>query len=377
MFSIAEKTRRFEAADKMVREEGLRGLFIVGNGVVGVRAYGCYRYFVDNRIYYHMQFFIKAPGEEPTVCVGSPTHSQALSERGYTDVRVVGDNLIEAAVSILREKGITSGKLGVSLEMLPSGWYLKLKKEFPELELVDVTEKIFIIRATRSKEEVALYRKCSEIADLGYKAVCEATKPGMAEHELWAVLDYTMKKYGAEETFTLVGSGRFSFKDNKLGCLQFSSAPTRIIQKGDNVAFEITPRYQGYWTQIVRTVCVGEPNEDAKFLHGLICKTIEETVKLLKPGIPLKDVISFMWDYIKKAGYIPALPCGHVCAVDLNEGRVDPGSDVILTDGMAVIIHPTILAPGLETSIFWGETYLVTPEGGECLMHTSKELLIV
>lgn len=377
MFSVAEKARRFDAADKILREEGLKGMFIVGNGVVGVRAYGCYRYFVDNRIYYHMQFFIKAPGEEPTVAVGSPTHSKALSERSYTDVRIVGDNLIENAIAILKEKGMTSGKLGVSLEMLPAGWYMQIKKELPELELVDITEKIFLIRATRSEEEVALYRKCSEIADIGYKAVCEAAKPGMAEHELWAILDYTMKKYGAEETFTLVGSGRFSFKDNKLNCLQFSSAPTRIIQHGDNIAFEITPRYQGYWTQIVRTVCVGEKNDDAQFLHGLICKTIEETVKLLKPGVPLKDVIKFMWDYIEKAGYIPALPCGHVCAVDLNEGRVDPESDVMLTDGMAVIIHPTILAPGLETSIFWGETYLVTPNGGECLMHTSKDLLIV
>jgi len=377
MFSVAEKARRFEAVDKILKDEGLKGMFIIGNGVVGVRAYGCYRYFVDNRIYYHMQFFIKEPGQEPTVCVGSPTHSKALSERSYTDVRIVGDNLIENAIKVLKEKGMTTGKLGVSLEMLPAGWYMAIRKELPDLELIDITEKIFLIRATRSAEEVALYRKCAEIADLGYKAVCEAAKPGMAEHELWAILDYTMKKHGAEETFTLVGSGRFSFKDNKLNCLQFSSAPTRIIQKGDNIAFEITPRYQGYWTQIVRTVNVGEKNDDAQFLHDLICKTIEETVKLLKPGVPLKDVIKFMWEYIEKAGYIPSLPCGHVCAVDLNEGRVDPESDVMLEEGMAVIIHPTILAPGLETSIFWGETYLVTPEGGECLMHTSKDLLTV
>jgi Xaa-Pro aminopeptidase len=377
LFSIAEKERRFKAADDFISGEGLRGIFIVGNGVVGVRAYGCYRYFVDNRIYYHMQYFIKEAGKEPTVCVGSPTHSKSLSDRGFSDVRIVGDDLLRSAIKILREKGITAGRLGVSLEMLPAGWYMTLKKELPELELVDVAQQIFNIRSTRSEEEVALYRKCSEIADLGYKAVCEATKPGMAEHELWAVLDYTMKKHGAEETFTLLGSGRFSFKDNKLGCLQFSSAPTRIIQKGDNVAFEITPRYQGYWTQIVRTVNVSEPNADAQILHDFICKTIDETVKRLKPGVPLKDVINFMWDYIKDAGYIPSLPCGHICAVDLNEGRVDPGSDVILTDGMAVILHPTVLAPGLDTSIFWGETYLVTPEGGECLMKTSKDLLTV
>ena len=249
--------------------------------------------------------------------------SKAQGER-FHDVRIVGGSLIRDALNILREKGITSGKLGVSLEMLPASLFMAIKNEFPGLEIVDVTEKIFMIRATRSPEEVALYRKCSEIADLGYKAVCEATKPGMAEHELWAILDYTMKKYGAEETFTLIGSGRFSLKNNKLGSLHFSSAPTRIIQKGDSVAFEITPRYQGYWTQIVRTVNVVEPNDDARALHEFVCRTIDESVKLLKPGVPLRNVIKFMWNYILDAGYSPSLPCGHICAVDLNEGRVDP-----------------------------------------------------
>jgi len=51
VFSVAEKGRRLEAADKIMVDEGLKGMFIIGNGVVGVRAYGCYRYFVDNRIY--------------------------------------------------------------------------------------------------------------------------------------------------------------------------------------------------------------------------------------------------------------------------------------------------------------------------------------
>lgn len=377
MFSTAEKDRRLLAADRLMKEDDISAMLIVGNGVVGVRAYGCYRYFVDNRIYYHMQFVVMVPGQEPTVCVGSPTHSKCLNERQYSDVRIVGDKLIEGAISVLREKGITKGRLGVSTEMLPAGWYLALKKEFPDLEFVDVTEKIFKIRATRSPEEVALYRKCAAIADEGYKAVCEATKPGVAEHELWAVLDYTMKKNGAEETFTLLGSGRFSFTDNKLDCLHFASAPTRKLEKGDNVAFEITPRYQGYWTQIVRTLNVGEKNDDVQVLHDFIVKSIEESAKLLKPGVPLRDVIKFLWDYICAGGYKPSVPFGHVCAIDLNEGRVDPESDVILTDGMAVILHPTVLKPGIDTSIFWGETYLVTPQGGECLMHSSKELLTI
>jgi len=377
VFSLAEKKRRFKAADEMMKREGLKAIFIVGNGAVGVRAYGCYRYFVDNRVYYHMQAMVALPGQEPTVCCSTITHLKALNSRNYTDVRVLGDDILTGAISVLREKGVTEGRLGVSFEMLPAGWYQTIRRELPGLELVDVTESIFEIRATRSPEEVELYRKCAEIADAGYSAVCEAARPGVCEHELAAVLDYAMKKNGAEETFTLLSSGRFSIKDNGLACLHFAASPSRTIQQGDSIAFEITPRYQGYWTQMVRTISIGEPSKDFTVLHKLARSTIEVTTQLLKPGVPLKNVIKFMMDYISAAGYVPTLPCGHICAIDLNEGRVDPTSDVILSEGMAVIIHPTIVTPEIDTSIFWGETYLVTPEGGECLMKSSKELLII
>lgn len=362
----------------MMKRENLRAVLVVGNGAVGVRAYGCYRYFVDNRVYYHMQAMIALPGQEPTVCCSTLTHLKALNSRNYTDVRVLGgDDILSGVISVLKEKGVTEGRLGVSFEMLPAGWYQKIIKELPNLELTDVTERIFEIRATRSTEEVALYRRCAEIADAGFSAVCKAAKPGVHEHELAAVLDYEMKKNGAEETFTLLSSGRFSFKNNGLDCLHFSAAPSRELQKGDSVAFEITPRYQGYWTQMVRTISIGEPSEDFITLHKIVRETIEETRKLLKPGVLLRDVIRFLMDYISAAGYVPSMPCGHICAIDLNEGRVDPESDVVLKNGMAVILHPTILTPEINTGIFWGETYLVTPDGGECLMKSSKDLLVL
>jgi len=377
MFSLGEKKRRLGAADEMMKSERLEAVLIVGNGAVGVRAYGCYRYFVDNRVYYHMQAMIALPGQEPTVCCSTLTHLKALNSRNYTDVRVLGDDILSGVISVLKEKGVAEGRLGVSFEMLPAGWYQKIVKELPNLELIDVTERIFEIRATRSAEEVELYRRCAKIADAGFSAVSRAAKPGVHEHELAAVLDYEMKKNGAEETFTLLSSGRFSFKNNGLDCLHFGAAPSRELQKGDSVAFEITPRYQGYWTQMVRTISIGEPSEDFIALHKMVRDTIEETIRLLKPGVLLRDVIRFMMDYISAAGYVPSMPCGHICAIDLNEGRVDPESDVVLKSGMAVILHPTILTPEIKTGIFWGETYLVTPDGGECLMKSSKDLLVV
>ena len=47
---------------------------------------------------------------------------------------------------------------------------------------------------------------------------------------------------------------------------------------------EITPRYNGYWTQLVRTISVGEPNEDFIKMHEVSCRIIKGALEELKPG---------------------------------------------------------------------------------------------
>ena len=42
--------------------------------------------------------------------------------------------------------------------------------------------------------------------------------------------------------------------------------------------------------------------------------------------------------------------------------------------GMSVILHPTVLNDKLKSGIYWGESYLITEDGCECLMEGSREL---
>ncbi len=377
MFSKEEQRRRFDAAAAIMRREGLSAILLIGNGASAIRAYGCYRYFVDNRIYYHMQAAVLFPDSGVAVAAASPTHLLPLRTRGIDDVHVCGEDIISGVISILKERGITSGRIGVSLEMIPYGYYTRLREAFPDLVPVDVTEDIFAVRATRSPEETALYSVCAEVAYIGFKAVCDALHPGMAEHELSAELDYAMKRNGAEETFTLMSSGRFSFENNALPMLHYSAAPSRRIRQGDSVALEITPRCSGYWAQLVRTVSLGEPSDGLREMHSVVTGAIEDAVPLLRPGTRMADIVTHVSDYVTSRGYISALPLGHICAVDLNEERVDQKSPLVLSKGMAVILHPTVMAKGLSNGIFWGETYLVTEDGGLCLADCGKELPVI
>ncbi len=377
MFSEAERARRFKAADEMMKKEGLSALVMLGNGAVGTNSYGAFRYLVDNRTFYYIQIAIFAPGKEP-VSLASTIISQLefINKSFVRNCRIAPDP-IKGIIDVLNEMGATSGRVGTILDILPTSWLLPLQKAFPQIEWVDVAEPVFEIRQRHSEEEIATFRKCAELADLGYKAVLDTIKPGMKEQEVVAELEYATLKGGGEYNFTLISSGRYGIRENRLPFIHAATMFDKVIEKGDSVAMEITPRCNGYWTQLVRTVSVGEKNPELSEMHGVVTGAIKDVLPELRPGNPINAIPKRIRKYAESRGYASGANCGHICGCDLNEERLEITNERILLPGMAVIIHPTITAPGLSNSIFWGETYLITEKGCERLMKTGDELAVV
>lgn len=98
MITCEERKNRLLKANNLMKRLNLNSILVVGNGSVATNEYGFYRYFVDNRVYYHRQALVIVADETPTVCCGSLTHLKALNERGFWDVRMVGDRLAEGLV---------------------------------------------------------------------------------------------------------------------------------------------------------------------------------------------------------------------------------------------------------------------------------------
>ena len=369
---LSELKRRQKSLEKIMRKHDLSAILIVGNSAVGQPAYGSFRYFTGHKVYYHLQAIVARPGKPITICGSTILYKLPFETRGFTDIRISAD-ILGSVLSVFAEQPVK--RLGVSLDILPALWYLELKKL--GIECMDITDDIFAYRNDRSEFDVSATRRSAQIADAGFMAVCDMVKPGVKMSDLHAQLDYAMKKAGADETFTLMSNGPFSFENNQLPCIKpFTSPDERVVKYGDNIAMEITPRYLGYWTQLVRTICVGESNPDIEAAHKAQLKTIEATVPLLKPGMKLGDVLSHMWEYGKSLGYVNKMPFGHIVGIDLDEGgRASLESSVILEKNMTFVLHPTLVTPNNDFGIFWGESYLVTESGGENLTSCGKALL--
>lgn len=376
MFSENERKRRLDAAAQLIRDEKLEAIYLIGNGTVGTNAFGCFRYFTDNRVLFYLSSAIITPDGEITGIVNNTMGKINLMRNSFVRNAIINGDQIAGVVEILKAHGITGGRLGVLLEVLPSEWMHRLLMAMPDLKLVDVSQQIFAMRAKKSAEEIKTQRVCGKIADAGYAAFCTAAVPGANENEIVAATEYAMQKMGMEQSFMLISSGRFSAEDNEMLTLHNTSSINRTLEVGDSVAMEITPRYNGYWTQLVRTVSVGGLNADLDEFRRVTVGAIESAKTILKAGVPVGELVKQMRRYIEGEGYILSMPCGHFAGLDLNEERLTEDNTRLLDPGMLVIIHPTVLNDKLKSGIFWGESYLVTENGYESVMDSSTDLYI-
>lgn len=194
----------------------------------------------------------------------------------------------------------------------------------------------------------------------------------MSEYEIIAEMEYFSRARGAEEHFTQIGSGKFGSNN---GNIIFYYPTHRRIETGDSILMEITPRYEGYWTQLVRAINVGKPNTDLEKIQRVCCDAIKKGLEQFRPGKRVSDIVLAMEPYVAGCGYLMKPPLGHVIGVDLIEGRVSQQNEMELTPGTAVILHPTVFTSNGKNWSFWGETYLVTQDGYERLNQAGDELI--
>src|SRR4029079_12476862 len=65
-----------------------------------------------------------------------------------------------------------------------------LKKRFPEAKVENLTPIIDGMRAVKSKREIALLRRASQLAGLGLIEAMKSTRPGVYEYQLEAAARY-------------------------------------------------------------------------------------------------------------------------------------------------------------------------------------------
>lgn len=183
-----------------------------------------------------------------------------------------------------------------------------------------------------------------------------------------------MRKQGATSSSfdIIVASGIRS-------ALPHGVATDKIIEKGDFVTLDYGAYYNGYVSDITRTLAVGKPSEELINIYDIVLEAQLRGMAGIKPGMTGREADALTRNLIEEKGYGQYFghSTGHGIGLEVHEGpALSFRSDIILEPGMAVTVEPGIYLPGVGGVRIEDDT-IVTIEGNEALTHSTKELIIL
>jgi len=222
-------------------------------------------------------------------------------------------------------------------------FYNKLRSKLSEIDFVPLKESEGIIRIIKDENELKFIEKAAKIADNAFAHVLGFVKPGVSERDIALELEYFMKRNGASKLSfdSIVASGKRS-------SLPHGIATDKIIERGDFLTLDFGCVYNGYCSDMSRTIVVGKADAKQKEIYDTVLRAQLEALTYIKAGVLGKDVDKAARDIIRDAGYGDYFGHGLGHGVGLaihEEPRLSLSGDKILEKNMVVTDEPGIYIP--------------------------------
>lgn len=235
-----------------------------------------------------------------------------------------------------------------------------------------LSEAIDSLRIVKTQDEIDKIIKAQRIAELAFEDVLNFIKPGVTEKEVGLHLDYFMLSHGAEalsfETIAVSGP-------NTSLC---HGVPTdRPVQAGEFMLMDYGATYDGYHSDMTRTVCVGQPTEKMEKIYSIVLDAQLKAIAAIKDGVSGSDIDKIARDVITDAGYGEAFghSLGHGVGMNIHETpNAAPSSKHIFKQNMIVTVEPGIYLPD-EFGVRIEDFVIIKENGCENMTLAKKNLI--
>ena len=322
--------------------------FDIAEGAAIVTKAGC-RYFTDSRY----------------------IESAQNSLKGFEVICVDGIGYFKLLNNAIADFGVTT--LGYEENYLTVAEFMGYEK-FLNAKLVPYNKQISGFRGVKEDWELDLMRKAQKIADKAFAEVLPRIKVGMSELELQAELIYCMYKNGAHGLSfdPIVVSGPNS-------SMPHGVAGERKIQEGDFITMDFGVLYNGYCSDMTRTVAVGFVTEEMEKVYNTVLQAQLAGLAATKAGVPGQDIDGAARKVITDAGYGPYFGhgYGHSLGLEVHESPSPNARNAEPMPLHAVAsAEPGIYLPG-KFGVRIEDCVIFTEDGYENLATSPKNLIIV
>lgn len=394
-FSIAERDRRWAAVRALMRRDRLDVIVVPNNTghSTDFQANARYLTHVGGGSDADVAAVFPLEGQVAAVANGANKYwGQPEVQSWTTDLREARRNYGAATVAKLKELKVERGRIGITglgpgprtpMGTILLGFYHLVRDAFPEAELIDATPILEEVRYVKSEEEIAVLARSTEIIDRAIEAEIALARPGVRDSDLWAEVMSTLLKNGSElPVHCNWATGP--------GYVETLTRPTlRRLERGDFIVNEIEASVRGYRAQGMQPVYVEtalpvmlELMEIQREIYGVL-------MERLRPGVTVGELAALTESACARAAPKIGPAAGAVAGLNMH-GRGQGDDGPIITQGqrrpeqlavtlqanMVFIFKPYVRPADESCELSWGDTVVVTPNGGRRLGRRPHELRI-
>jgi len=202
-------------------------------------------------------------------------------------------------------------------------------------------------RIIKSPAEIALMQAAADITVAAYRETGPQIARGMTPADIGRIVSAAMAKRGATPEFSLVLLGEAS-------AYPHGSGKPQEVRPGEVVLMDCGCSYEGYQSDISRTMVMGEASKQQRSVWDLVRRGQQIAFETAKVGTPAGAADDAVRAAYVKAGYGPGykLPgtshrTGHGIGLDVHEPiNLVHGETTSLAPGMCFSDEPGIYIPG-------------------------------
>jgi Xaa-Pro aminopeptidase len=244
----------------------------------------------------------------------------------------------------------------------------RLGEKFLGIEVRDCSPLIWELRTIKSPAEIEIMRRAARVGVKALTETMKATRPGLYEYELAALLEYVCKKEGAQDLayYTVMSSGEnhpyvHYHKYDRL----LKDGDFLVVDAGPDVGYYDTDITISYPANGKFTPRQKEVYEAAKAVH-------EACLKVYRPGLTSEQARQEVDEILRQKGYDLTKDYfktmrggfGHYVGMAVHDVG---GGPAVLKPGMVFANEPLVIYAQENLGVRVEDTILITETGSENL----------
>jgi Xaa-Pro aminopeptidase len=310
---------------------------------------------------------------------------QATAEVQGARVVIAKNAPLGSAAAWIGRRSVQGMVLGVEGEHMSAATLARLRKRLPAgVRVREVSGAVERLRMVKDGDEIQLIRQAVLLGANLLDTAIAAIRPGVAEVEVAAELEYAARRAGVEAMSfsTIVAAGPRS-------ALPHGRASAARIPERGFVILDFGVILAGYCSDMTRTVHVGRPSAEARQMYDAVRRAQQAAIEAAGPGVEVGEVDQAARGVLRQERLDRYFThsTGHGVGLEIHEpprlastrpNQRERGatSREVLQPGMVVTIEPGIYIQG-KGGVRIEDMVVVTDSGCDVLTPATKELITI